>query len=120
MPDRGQAGDGRQVASKEICSTLDAAFRTKGPWAAGNRERNPGFGPEDGESKSATGESKSARGITKAWHQVLGKDSGSPVCGELIERRIVPKKNLSGTGDFALIARLHGENHTDRDTRIIM
>ena len=43
-----------------------------------------------------------------------------PVPGELIERRIVPKKDLSRTGDFALIARLHGENPTDRDTRIIM
>ena len=44
----------------------------------------------------------------------------APVCGELIERRIVPKKDLSRTVDFALIARLHGENPTDRDTRIIM
>ena len=39
MPHRGQARDGHAMASKAICPTLDAAFKTKGTGAVGDGQR---------------------------------------------------------------------------------
>jgi len=45
IPDRGQARNGRPVASKRICIILDPPLKTLRSRSARNRQRNPRVGP---------------------------------------------------------------------------
>jgi len=54
MPHRGQARDGRPMASKAICPALDRG--------SGNGQRNPGLGSKDGGCQSVLGKPKNSRG----------------------------------------------------------